>query len=192
MDRLTRSLFISSTVAIVACSSNSTSNNPDSSAASETPPMGAAKIQPWLASGAYKSWNCEPAVHTARSPSPHGFDRICMNDVLASNATSTAPWPAGAAAVKELYASLSSTTVMGYAVYLKTEANSAGGANWYWYENVPLSSAFPPDSSRSDGVVDGLGTTGDALTVCIACHAAAGSNAAHTPSPNGHDFVYTP
>jgi cytochrome c553 len=75
-------------------------------------------------------------------------------------------------------------------VYLKTEADSAQGANWYWYERVPLSSAAPHDAA---GVVaDGLGSSGPAQTICVACHAAAGTDAAHTPSPGGRDEVYTP
>jgi len=39
------------------------------------------------------------------------------------------------------------TAPVGYAVYLKTESDSAAGANWYWYERVPLDSAVPHDSN---------------------------------------------
>ena len=166
----------------------------------ETPPMGMAAVEAWLAGGAYKSWSCESAVHESRSPSPHGFNRICSNSVISSNATSTAPWPVGAAAVKELWAeepdasapdaAAVPATPVGYAVYLKTQGDSASGANWYWYERVPLDSSAPHDAN---GVVaDGLGASGPAQTICVACHSAAGSDMAHTPSPNGHDEVYTP
>jgi hypothetical protein len=71
----------------------------------QTPPQGMALVEAWLATGAYKAWACEPAVHASRSPSPHGFNRICSNDLISTNATSTAPWPEGAAGVKELWAS---------------------------------------------------------------------------------------
>ena len=75
------------------------------------------------------------------------------------------------------------------AVYLKAKADSAGGANWYWYERVPLDSGVPHDGS---GVVaDGMGSSGTAMSICVGCHAAAGSDTAHTPSPGGRDLVYT-
>ena len=107
------------------------------------------------------------------------------------NATGTGEWPQGAAAVKELYANATDTTPVGYAVYLKTQTSSAAGASWYWYERVPLSSAAPHDAN---GVVaDGLGSAGGpAMQICVGCHSAAGSDAAHTPSPGGRDEVYTP
>lgn len=126
--------------------------------------------------------------------------RICSNALISSNATDTGPWPAGAAGVKELWAAdpdggtldgaAPPTAPVGYAVYLKTDSDSAGGANWYWYERVPLDSAVPHDDA---GVVaDGYGSSGPAQTICVGCHAAAGSDAAHTPSANEHDEVYTP
>jgi hypothetical protein len=164
----------------------------DGEAGSQTPPMGHAVLEAWLATGAYKTWTSEPAIHAQRSPSPHGFDRIYSNNVITANATGTGVWPAGAAAVKELYTATTDTTPVGYAVYLKTQADSAGGANWYWYERVPLSSSVPHDDG---GVVaDGLGTpdSGTPFTICVNCHGAAGSDGPHTPSPGGRDEVYTP
>jgi hypothetical protein len=82
----------------------------------------------------------------------------------------------GAAAVKELYGSATDTTPLGYDVYLKTQANSASGANWYFYERV-----------QQLVTTDGLGVSG-----CVGCHIAAGTDAAHTPTPGGRDEVYTP
>ena len=156
----------------------------------QKPPQGAAAIEAWLAKGDYNDWQCEPEVHEARSPSPHGFNRICSNDAIASQATGKGDWPAGAAAVKELYASADAKKPVGYAVYLKTKADSAAGANWYWYERVPLDSAAPHDSK---GVVaDGMGDDGPEKSICVGCHVAAGIDAAHTPSKGGRDQVYTP
>lgn len=161
----------------------------DAPAASQTPPMGAAAVEAWLATGAYRAWHCETALHTARAPSPHGFNRICSNDLIANAATGTTDWPVGAAAVKELYASETATTPSGYAVYLNT-ADTAGGDGWYWYERVPLDSPVPHDAM---GVVaDGLGSAGTAMTICVGCHAGAGTDMAHTPSMGGRDQVYTP
>jgi hypothetical protein len=144
--------------------------------------MGANAIQSWLASGVYKTWHCEPAAHTARSPSPHNFDRVCSNDVIANNATASGAWPEGASAVKELYNAATDTTPGGYAVYLKTQADSAGGAGWYYYGSLTAGGA----------IVDGMGNDPSIMAQCTGCHLAAGSDAAHTPSPGGRDEVYTP
>jgi hypothetical protein len=157
---------------------------------SQLPPQGAAQVEAWLARGAYKDWQCEPAVHAAREPSPHGFNRICSNDAISAAASGQGAWPKGAAAVKELYTSLDATTPAGYSVYLKTADDSAGGANWYWYERLP-----PADAARfgvPEVPADGLGDAGGAKSICVSCHVAAGSDAAHTPSTGGRDQVYTP
>jgi hypothetical protein len=151
--------------------------------------MGGSNVTDWLTQGAYKSWTCEPAVHEARSPSPHGYNRICSNDILSAAAGGGDPFPKGAAGVKELYADDTGGSPVGYAVYLKTKSDSEGGAAWYWYEVVPPESKAPHDGH---GVVaDGFGDSGPAKTICVGCHAAAGSDGPHTPSPGGRDFVYT-
>jgi hypothetical protein len=156
----------------------------------QTPPMGREAIEAWLADGMFKSWAAEPAIHPSRSPSPHGFNRIWSNDLIAQNATGTGDWPEGAAAVKELYASMTDATPIGVAVYLKLESDSAGGANWYWYERVPADHPAPHDAN---GVVaDGTGASGPAKMICVGCHAAAGADAPHTPTAGGRDQVYTP
>jgi hypothetical protein len=160
------------------------------SGSAQTPPQGADAVEAWLSEGDYKAWHCEDKLHVSRAPSPHGFNRICSNDLIADNASGDRDWPKGAAAVKELYASEDATEPVGYAVYLKTGSNSADGSNWYWYERVPLDSAAPHDAK---GVVaDGLGDSGSAKTICVNCHVAAGLDAAHTPTTGGRDQVYTP
>ena len=193
-------------VTLAACSDDTAADDDDTSSsgggssgsaepavptpAGQIPPQGRDAIESWLKAGTYKGWSSEPAIHEARSPSPHGFNRIYSNDGITKNATSTVDWPEGAAAVKELYDSATATAPSGYAVYVKTKADSAGGANWYWYETVPLDSSAPHDAN---GVVaDGLGGSGTAKSICVGCHAGAGSDSAHTPSPGGRDQVYTP
>src|SRR6185312_2463302 len=156
----------------------------------QPPPQGVEAIEAWLKGGAYKKWSCESSVHASRDPSPHGFNRICSNSLIADNARGSEDWPEGAAAVKELYASASAKTPSGYAVYLKTAADSSKGDNWYWYERVPLDSAAPHDDKGT--VADGMGDNGPAKTICVGCHVAAGSDEAHTPSAGGRDQVYTP
>jgi hypothetical protein len=156
----------------------------------QTPPQGYAAIEGWLKTGGYKRWQCEPAVHPARSPSPHGFNRICSNDLISANATGMDSWPKGAAAVKELLASANDTEPVGYAVYSKTDSDSDEGAGWYWYERVPADHPAPHDSR---GVVaDGPGDDGPEKMICVSCHSAAGSDDAHTPSTGSRDQVYTP
>ena len=177
----------------IGCGDDADADSGDAAAevdSSQIPPQGAAAVETWLRKGTYKDWHCEGEVHASRDPSPHGFNRICSNDLIASHATGDADWPEGAAAVKELYAAADDNEPVGYAVYLKTDSDSASGAHWYWYESVPLDSAAPHDSH---GVVaDGLGDSGAAKTICVGCHVAAGSDTAHTPTSGGRDQVYTP
>lgn len=140
----------------------------------QTPPTGAAAdIDAWIAKGDYKSWKCEPEVHDSRSPSPHGKNRICSNDLL--SAAGEGEYPVGTASVKELY-NETGTEIVGYAVYRKLTAG--GGESFYWYEV----------SSLLGGVVaNGTGDQGTAKSICVGCHSAAGADANHS----GHDFVYT-
>jgi len=194
-------LALGGAVALAACGNSTSTGGGGAGAAgstgatmgsggdAQTPPQGAANVQAWLAKGDYKSWKCEAAVHASRDPSPHGFNRICSNGAIATNAAGTGAWPKGAAGVKELYASASDTTPVGYAVYLKTADDSAAGASWYWYEQVPSDSMAPHDANGI--VADGSGTTGPAKDICVGCHVAAGMDAMHTPTPGGRDFVYT-
>ena len=179
-------------MSVAACADDDMENESPKSptAVSQRPPQGAQAVEAWLAEGDYKDWQCEGKKHAARAPSPHGWNRICSNDAISANKSGTKDWPAGAAAVKELYASEDARDPVGYAVYLKTARDSAGGDNWYWYERVPLDHPAPHDE---DGVVaDGMGDDGPAKNICVACHAASGSDAAHTPSAGGRDQVYTP
>ncbi len=142
----------------------------------QTPPMGTdAEAAAWLAKGHYKTWKCEVDGHAARSPSPHGRNRICNNSKLTT--TSAGNYPVGAASVKELIATDGGTAITGYAYGLKIAAGASMGASWYWYE-------------KNDGmlIANGKGNkAGNETTVCTGCHQGAGSDAAHS----GRDFVYT-
>ena len=74
--------------------------------------------------------------------------------------------------------------IVGYALYVHVKAGKTGDT-WYWYEKVPLTSMAPHDAN---GVVaDGTGGSGTAMSICVGCHSATGSDAGHS----GHDFVYT-
>jgi hypothetical protein len=140
-------------------------------ATAQTPPMGAASLEAWLAQKHHQSWRCETAPQDGQPPSPHGRKRICSNSVLSAHGSGE--YPVGAAAVKELYDG--SGAIAGYAVSHHIRAGKDAGS-WYWYKRPP-----------GMGVVaDGTGDSGSAKDVCVGCHMAAGSDAAHP----GHDFVY--
>jgi hypothetical protein len=193
MDRYelqTRSRAVTLIAVVVSAAAGCGSSTPSATVAKTDVPTGAAAVEAWLQAGSYKQWKCESAVHASRDPSPHGFNRICSNVQISGSASGTADWAVGASAVKELYASIDATVPVGYAVYSKTNAESAAGANWYWYERVPLDSTAPHDAA---GVVaNGMGGGGTAKTICVGCHNAAGLDTAHTPSVGGRDQVYTP
>lgn len=151
----------------------------------QTPPtIGYEGIEAWLSAGSYKNWHCEPAPHLPRSPSPHkGQNRICSNDLLSG--AGPGEYPVGSAAVKELFDD-TGATLNGYAVYLHTKPGTTSNT-YYWYERVPLSSAAPHDPVTgvvSDGFGGGMAAP---EVICVSCHKAAGSDAAHS----GHDYVYT-
>lgn len=129
----------------------------------QLPPRGQVDLLDWIDAGHYLAWRCEPAPHPARPGSGHGANRICSNDALvaAAEAGGSAPFPIGAAAVKEIFSS--SGAIRLYAVYRKVAATS-DGYSWYWYEG-------DGDSNYANGVGD---------STCTGCH----SNAPR-------DFVFT-
>ncbi len=168
----------------VGCGSDDDSSNPPPGGDAQNPPMGRAAVEAWLSANHYKSWRCESAPHAARSPSPHGINRICSNNLLSQHGAGE--YPVGSAAVKELLDA--SNNIIGYAVYRHTRAGTTGDT-WYWYERIPASTPTSQVPHDGNGIVaDGMGGgTGPEETICVGCHQGAGSDAAHS----GHDFVYT-
>ena len=156
------------------------------------PSSNAADVETWLAGGYYKSWQCESEKHPARSPSPHGINRICNNAKLMAQPAGPGEYPVGAAAVKELY-DADGQTIAGYAVEVHVSAGKST-SNWYWYERNPSLGA-PAKNGNPGLIADGIGPNeGTAGTgteaLCTGCHAAAGADAAHNTT-DSHDFVYT-
>jgi len=93
------------------------------------PPLGGAALETWLKAGHYKTWRRESGAHA--SPGPHfGKVRAYLNPVLFES--KARQHPKEAAAVKELYGD--GEAVLGWSVAIKTQADSDGGSNWYWYE----------------------------------------------------------
>lgn len=96
------------------------------------PPLGGAALETWLKAGHYKTWRSESAAHASQGPH-FGKVRAYLNPVLIESLQSKArQHPKAAVAVKELYGD--GKTVLGWSVAIKTEADSGGGSNWYWYE----------------------------------------------------------
>lgn len=194
MKSLTLTLIL--TAAASACGSSSdapASASPSAASADELPPTtGYKDVEAWLAKGAYKSWHCEAAPHPARSPSPHGINRICNNSKIRAQAPGPGEYPVGAAAVKELYDE-AGAKIVGYAVEVHVSAGK-DTSNWYWYERNPTLNA-PAKNGSAGLVADGIGPNEGVAgmpteKVCTGCHSAAGSDAAHNTT-DSHDFVYT-
>lgn len=129
-------------------------------------PTSSAELFAWLQAGRYLGFTAESGVHP--SAGPHGGSvRSFVDDVLEDSlARGGASHPAGAAAVKELYAS-DRTTLTGWAVEVKLQDDSAAGAGWYWYEVFSTT-----DGSRP---IQGAGNP-----ACTTCHA------------QGRDYVRIP
>ncbi len=140
---------------------------PANAGTSDLPATGPdADVRAWLAKGDYKTgtWKCEAAPHAARSPSPHGINRICSNATLSAHGSGQ--YPVGSAGVKELY-DQAGTNVIGHAVYRKLKVGAA--ESWYWWEDL-----------NNSTVANGTGDQGSAKSICASCHMGA---------PN--DFVFT-
>jgi hypothetical protein len=130
----------------------------------QIPPQGQKALEAWLAAGHYKMWTCEKAISDPR-PDPmnptilgaHGRHRICSNDALL--ASTSGPYPAGAASVKELFDKTDEP--YGFAVGVKVSAGTDMDS-WYWYERIGRLASLSP-------VADGVGNK----TCGADCHAAA-------------------
>ncbi len=96
------------------------------------PPLGGTALAEWLGAGHYRQWRGESQIHALQGPH-FGRVRAYLNPALfESLSTGKKDHPKGVVAVKELYGS--GDQVLGWSVAIKTEAASAAGANWYWYE----------------------------------------------------------
>ncbi len=164
----------------------------------EIPPLGRQAIMRWIEARHYRRaedglWFCQPRVHAATVPSPHQFEKVCINRTLASTRMAQ-EFPVGSSAVKELFAA-DMVTIIGYAVTIKVLPGNTGEA-WYWFEQIPGAPANPglPHPIEADGTIsDGLGIrgSGNAGDLCASCHAQAGTVAFPAPAWN-YVFTTTP
>lgn len=145
-------------------SSGDTTGDATTGAAEESPPTNSAELLPWLEAGEYLTWAAESEPHV--SAGPHGTVRTFINGaLLASFEAGLAAHPQGAASVKELYTAGGQPD--GWAVMVKVQPDSAGGAGWYWYELL-----------GGDVYADGTG-----VGLCTGCHGGGGVDLVLTPFP---------
>ena len=119
-------------------------------------PANSAELFPWLQAGNYMGFKAESAKHA--SLGPHGMNVLTfvnptLFDALSAGSTN---FPVGSAAVKELWGN--GSKLLGWAVFVKIQADSANGNGFYWYENY---STTDPSSPVADGTGVGL---------CAGCH----------------------
>lgn len=134
--------------------------------ADDVPPAEPKALQRFLASGAYKTWAKEGALHTSAGPHPVQVRTYLNPAVRASLQAGNMSHPAGSATVKELFDA--EDRLRGWAVAVKTEADAPHGRGWYWYETFSIKADAKPAYA------------GQGLPLCVGCHAP------------GRDFVLTP
>ena len=149
--------------------------NPAFEPTAETPkvdsvvPVAKDKLFSYLQAGSYKSLAAkESGRHPTRGPHTKiGWPvRVFLGPNLdASLKAGNTTHPAGSAAVKEMYDG--SGKLQGWAVMVKTTADSAGGKGWFWYEITSTTDGSKPVA------------TGNGVPLCFGCHF------------TGRDFVLT-
>jgi hypothetical protein len=123
----------------------------------------------YLQAGSYKGLTAkESGRHPTRGPhTKFGWPvRVFLDPKLdASLKAGNTSHPAGSAAVKEMYDA--SGKLQGWAVMVKTSADSGGGKGWFWYEVTSTTDGSTPVA------------TGNGVPLCFGCHF------------TGRDFVLT-
>ncbi len=117
-------------------------------------PLSSDKLFEFLQRGEYESWEHEADIQEPRGPHDDGitFVNPSMQEALHGR---LGVMPVGAAAVREMY---KDAAQYGWAVSIKTQADSADGDNWYWYEVLSTT-----DGSR-------LAAAGMGVPLCTSCH----------------------
>jgi hypothetical protein len=127
------------------------------------------KLFSYLQAGSYKNFAAkESGRHPSRGPHTKiGWPvRVFLSPKIdASLKAGIASHPIGASIVKEMYDG--SGKLQGWAVMVKTSADSAGGKGWFWYEVTSTIDGSKPVAS------------GNGVPLCFGCHF------------TGRDFVLT-
>jgi hypothetical protein len=122
----------------------------------QRPPVGQAALEAWLAQAFHQAWTCEDRIFPPRLTGTHGRHKICSNQAML--ASTSGPYPVGAASVKELYTTTDQPN--GFAVGVKVE-EGPGAHTWYWYERRGTSPSARP-------LAEGVG-----VPDCAVCHGTA-------------------
>ncbi len=137
---------------------------------SDTVPTDADALFVYLQEGGYKDFAHEEERHTSTGPHPdpqvresHTVIAFFNSALDASLKAGNEAHPEGSAAVKEFYDADGERT--GWAVTVKTQAESATGQGWYWYEVTSVTDGSSPVAA------------GNGVALCWGCHA------------SGNDFV---
>ncbi len=137
---------------------------------SDTVPTDADALFVYLQEGRYKEFAHEEERHTSTGPHPdpqvresHTVIAFFNSALDASLKAGNEAHPEGSAAVKEFYDADGERT--GWAVSVKTQAESATGQGWYWYEVTSVTDGSSPVAA------------GNGVALCWGCHA------------SGNDFV---
>ncbi len=139
-------------------------------AVSDTVPTDADALFTYLQEGRYKDFAHEAERHTSTGPHPdpqvretHTVIAFFTSVLDASLKAGNEAHPEGSAAVKEFYDA--NGDLSGWAVSVKTQAESATGQGWYWYEVTSVTDGSSPVAA------------GNGVALCWGCHA------------SGNDFV---
>jgi hypothetical protein len=137
---------------------------------SDTVPTDADALFGYLQEGKYKGFAHEAEKHTSMGPHPdpqsresHTVIAFFNSGLDASLKAGNEAHPEGSAAVKEFYGA--DGELSGWAVSVKTQAESATGQGWFWYEVISVTDGSAPVAA------------GNGVALCWGCHS------------SGNDFV---
>lgn len=119
-------------------------------------PAEASALRPFLESKSYSKWAAEADYHPSSGPHGEAVKVFYSAKAAAALTAGSATFPQGAAVIKEL---TSGGSLYGWAVWVKVDADSAGGNGLYWYELI--------QGDAGDKVYGDARGSSD----CVGCHA---------------------
>lgn len=148
-----------------------TASTPESSPSEA--PLDEQALFKYLRSGRYRSFKAqESSTHPGRGPHTEiGLPvKVFYNASLARSMKSgSSSHPSGATAIKEMYDA--SGELQGWAVMVKTGADTDDGRGWFWYEVT----------SATDSTA--IAAVGNGVPGCISCHARGGTDLVRSGYP---------
>jgi len=123
-------------------------------------PLGKQELFAWLKAGSYRAFPAkESSAHPGRGPHTAVGNpvRVYYNQLLDDSlAAGNDEHPVGAISVKEMFTA--EGTLQGWAVMAKTDAETADGEGWFWYEVTSTT-----DASAVPAI-------GNGVVGCTSCH----------------------